>query len=93
MSKPVYKIVDDRGRITIPAPVRASLGIASGDVVAITAGRGSITVKKAIVFDGSGGMPMAAKEAYVETVMREMPPDKLTGLLELAVRLLQDHNK
>ncbi len=46
MSKPVYKIVDDRGRITIPAPVRASLGIASGDVVAITAGRGVIKRKK-----------------------------------------------
>ncbi len=89
MNKPTFKLVDDKGRILIPAPLRASLGLTSGDVVAITAERGSVIVKKAVVVDRDT-MPMAAKVAYAETVAREMDDNALTDLLELAVRLLQE---
>ena len=91
MNKPIFKIIDDKGRVVIPAALRAALGIEKGDVVGITAARGSLAVKKAIVLEDNK-MSLEAKEAYVETVMRELPPDKLVSLLELAVRLIQEHN-
>ena len=90
MNKPIFKIVDNRGRITIPKAARENVGIANGDVVAITVGRGSITVKKAIVLEDHK-MPMDAKIAYAETIAREMSEEALTDLLELAVRLLQEY--
>lgn len=89
MNKPIFKLVDDKGRILIPKPIRASLGIAAGDVAAITAERGAVIIKKAIVLDDQR-MPPEAKQAYAETVIRELPPDKLAEVLELAVRLLKE---
>ena len=88
-SKPIFKIVDAKGRVTIPKAARESAGIESGDVVTIMVGRGNITVRKAIVLENNK-MPMAAKIAYAETVAREMSDDALTDLLELAIRLLQE---
>lgn len=93
MSKPINKIVDAKGRIHLPTSLRQSLGIESGDVVTITAGGGSIRIKKAIVMDGSGTISQEAKEAYAETVLREMPADKLARFLELAAKLNQENKK
>ena len=89
MSKPTFKIVDERGRVVIPKNMRESVGITIGDVVAVTVSRGSINVKKAVVLEDSK-MPMDAKIAYAETIAREMNTDALTNLLELAVKLLQE---
>ena len=89
MSKPVFKIIDAKGRVTIPKEMRESSGIASGDVVTIIRGRGSIVVKKAFVLE-EDKMSLSAKEAYAQAVLRELPQDRLVVLLELAVRLLQE---
>jgi|GEM_PF-1544293 len=89
MSKPIFKIIDDKGRVLIPAPVRKALGLRPGDIVGVTAERGRVALKKAIVVE-DGNIPQAAKEAYVEAVMRELPSDRLTDLLELAVRLIRE---
>ena len=89
MSKPIFKIVDERGRVVVPKNMRESVGIAIGDVVAVTVSKGSINVKKALVLEDSA-MPMDAKIAYAETIAREMSTDALTDLLELAVKLLQE---
>jgi len=89
MSKPIFKIIDDKGRVLIPAPVRKALGLRPGDIVGITAERGRVAMKKAIVVE-DGNIPQSAKEAYVEAVMRELPSDRLTDLLELAVRLIRE---
>jgi looped-hinge helix DNA binding domain, AbrB family len=89
MSKPVFKIIDAKGRVTIPKAMRESSGIASGDVVTIIRGRGSIVVKKAFVLE-EDKMSLSAKEAYAQAVLRELPQERLVVLLELAVRLLQE---
>jgi len=89
MSKPIFKIIDDKGRVLIPAPVRKALALRPGDIVGVTAERGRVAMKKAIVVEG-GNIPQSAKEAYVEAVMRELPQDRLTDLFELAVRLIRE---
>jgi len=62
MSKPVFKVVGTKGRVTIPKEMRESSGIASGDVVTIIQGRGSIVVKKAFVLEDDK-LSLSAKEA------------------------------
>jgi len=89
MGKPVFKIIDAKGRVTIPKAVRENSGIASGDVVTIIRGRGSIVVKKAFVLE-EDKLSLSAKEAYAQAVLRELPQERLVVLLELAVRLLQE---
>ena len=89
MNKPVFKIVDDKGRVLIPAQLRTALGIEKGDVVGITTGKGTILVKKAIVLEDNKMTP-EAKVCYVQAAVREMDHSALTNLLELAVKLLQE---
>jgi len=89
MNKPIFKVVDDKGRVLLPHDIRTSLGIEKGDVVGITSGRGSIAVKKAVVL-ADESMPIEAKECYVQSVVREFDGKALVGLLELIARLIQE---
>ncbi len=88
MSKIVFKIVDEKGRITIPAPVRSALGITGGDVVTITAEQGSIQIRKAIVLENTGTMSMDAKQSYIEAVVLELDDQRLAEHLEYSSRQL-----
>ena len=92
MNRTEFKIVDDSGRVTIPKAVRETLGIATGDVVAVTHGRGVVALKKAVVM-ADESMPMPAKEAYVYTVIREMDADALTRIVEIAAKQLTKLNE
>jgi looped-hinge helix DNA binding domain, AbrB family len=92
MSKTEFKIVDDSGRVTIPKAVREALGLSAGDVVAVTHGRGIIGIKKAVVM-ADDKMPMPAKEAYVDAVIREMDADALTRVVEAAAKQLTKLNE
>ena len=87
MNRTTFKIVDDSGRVVLPKAVRESLGIANGDVVGITHGRGAIIIKKAVVLEDDK-LPLPAKEAYVDSVLREMDADALTRFVETAAKQL-----
>ena len=44
--KPIYRIIDENGRVYIPKAVRESAGVGSGDVLELRAGRDKITLAK-----------------------------------------------
>jgi len=46
MSKPVYKIIDGKGRVLIPQELRAASGMEYGDIVRLELSDGRVTVKK-----------------------------------------------
>jgi len=87
MNKPIFKILDDKGRVLIPQPLRSFRGFEKGDVAAITAEKGKITIKKAVVM-ADDNMPIEAKECYVQSVVREFDGKALTDLLELIAKLI-----
>ena len=88
MSKPIFKVVDNKGRVLIPQELRALSGIERGGIVSMVVDRGRIAVKKAIVVDGDD-MPMEAKECYVQSAVREFSGKALADLLEVIARLIQ----
>jgi AbrB family looped-hinge helix DNA binding protein len=45
--KPIYRIIDETGRVYIPKAVRESAGVGAGDVLELRAGRDRITLVKA----------------------------------------------
>lgn len=64
MNNYIFKIVDSKGRITLPKNLREENGIDIGDIVSLTVDSGKIAVKKAIVLEDDK-MPVAAKLAYL----------------------------
>ena len=54
MNKAVFKIVDYRGRITLPKALREKYGIEAGYIVSLKMDAGKIAVKKAVVLEDNG---------------------------------------
>jgi len=88
MKKPIFKILDDKGRVLVPQELRTSLGLSKGDVVALRADNGRLIVKKAVVIDGNHMTPLV-KRAYVEAALREFSGEDLAELLALIARLIR----
>jgi len=89
MEQPIYKIIDDKGRVLVPQEMRTALGMSKGDIVALRADGGRLTVKKAVVVDGTH-MPPKAKLAYVEAALREFDGEQLGDILVLSAKLLRE---
>jgi len=84
-AKPIYKIIDEKGRILIPKALRTSSGMDYGDIVKISIHQGTVSLRKVDLID-IGDQSQEAVEAYVHAAIRNMPEEKQIGI---AVRLLE----
>jgi bifunctional DNA-binding transcriptional regulator/antitoxin component of YhaV-PrlF toxin-antitoxin module len=84
-AKPIYKIMDGKGRILIPKELRAATDMDYGDIVKIGVNQGTVTVRKVDLIE-VGDMSPEAVEAYVHAAIREMPVEKQ---ISIAARLLE----
>ena len=46
MSKPVYKVMDSKGRVLIPRELRLAAGMCGGDILALQLQEGKVSVRK-----------------------------------------------
>ena len=51
MSKPMYRLVDGKGRVLIPKSMREAAKLEYGDIVCLGMAGGKITVRKVEVID------------------------------------------
>lgn len=84
-AKPIYKIVDGKGRVLIPKDLRTSSGMDYGDIVRLSIHQGIVSVKKVDLIEIGDQSPEAI-EAYVHAAIRNMPEEKQIGI---AARLLE----
>jgi len=83
-AKPIYKIVDDKGRVLIPKSLRAAAEMEHGDIVRLDIQKGVITAKKVDLIEIGDQSPEAV-EAFVHAAIRDMPENTL---ISLAAKLL-----
>lgn len=84
-AKPIYKIMDGKGRLLIPKELRTASGMDYGDIVRLSIQQGVVTVKKAELIEVGDQSPEAV-EAFVRAAIREMPEDTQ---IAIAARLLE----
>lgn len=84
-AKPIYKIVDGKGRVLIPKELRAASGMDYGDIVKLNIHQGVVTAKKVDLIEVGDQSPEAV-EAFVHAAIREMPEDTQ---IAIAARLLE----
>ena len=84
-AKPIYKIVDGKGRVLIPKELRAASGMDYGDIVKLGIHQGVVTAKK-VDFIEVGDQSPEAVEAFVHAAIRGMPEDTQ---IAIAARLLE----
>lgn len=84
-TKPIYKIVDGKGRVLIPKELRTASGMDYGDIVRLSIQQGVVTAKKVELIEVGDQSPEAV-EAFVHAAIREMPEDTQ---IAIAAKLLE----
>lgn len=79
-SKPVYKVVDESGRVLIPGTMRKAAGIQYGDIVRLGINNATISVKKVTLVEQGDQSPEAV-EAFVRAEIKDMPDDARISLI------------
>ena len=85
MKKPVYKLLDEKGRILIPKEFRQMAELESGDIVKLSMSSGKIVVSKVDIVEMGSQDPQAVV-AYVNAAVKHMSHAKQVAL---AARILK----
>lgn len=83
--KPIYKIMDGRGRVLIPRELRTAAGMDYGDIVKVGISKGNVSVKRVDLIEAGDQSPEAV-EAFIHAAIRDMPKEKQ---ISIAARLLE----
>lgn len=88
MNKPVYKLIDGKGRVLIPKALRDSAKMEYGDIVRLGLADGKVTVRRVDIVEAGDQSPEAV-EAFVRSAFKSMPDTtrlemiaELSGLLQ-----------
>lgn len=88
MNKPIYKLIDGKGRVLIPKSLRDAAGMGYGDIVRLGLSDGSVTVRKVDIVEAGDQSPEAV-EAYVRAAVKSMPDSTRLELIAELSSLLQ----
>lgn len=91
-AKPIYKIVDGKGRVLIPKELRSSSGMDYGDIVRLGISQGTISIKKVDLIEVGDQSPEAA-EAFVQAAIREMPEDTQISIAAKLLELIEQRKR
>jgi len=86
--KPVYKLMDGKGRVLIPKEMRAATGMDYGDIVRLVMANGKVCVQKVDIIEVGDQSPEAV-EAYVRAAFKTMPDNTRISLISDLTNLLQ----
>lgn len=87
-NKPIYKLVDGKGRVLIPKSLRDAAKLEYGDIVRLGLTDGKVTVRKVDVVEAGDQSPEAV-EAYVRAAFQLMPDAVRVELIGELSALLQ----
>ena len=87
-NKPIYKVIDSRGRITLPKTLRDDADIHTGDVVELFSEDDGISVKKVEVIRLNDKTQNSLKNTAI-AALKEMNQKSLIEMSKKAVSLLE----
>lgn len=85
MTKEIYKVLDEKGRVLIPIELRKKADMEKGDILKLSVSNGKLQVVKVDIVD-PGKQEPAMVEAYVNAAIKNMSHEKQ---IELAAKLLE----
>lgn len=91
-AKPIYKVLDNKGRILIPQELRALAEMNCGDIVRLGVQKGIITAKKVDLIEIGDQCPEAV-EAFVRAAVKTMPEDTQLGIAARLLELLEQRKE
>lgn len=86
--KPIYKLLDGKGRVLIPKALRDAAKMEYGDIVRLGLADGRVTVRKVDIVEAGDQSPEAV-EAFVRAAFKSMPDATRLELISELSSLLQ----
>ena len=83
MKKPVYKLLDEKGRVLIPLEMRQK-----ADILKVSINTGKIVISKVDILE-VGKQDAEAVEAYVHAAVKTMSHEKQVALAARILKLAQ----
>lgn len=83
--KPIYKLLDEKGRVLIPLELRKKADMDKGDILKVTFNAGKIMISKVDIVE-VGKQDAESVEAYVHAAVKVMSHEKQ---VTLAAKLLE----
>lgn len=87
-NKPIYKLVDGKGRVLIPKALRDTAKMEYGDIVRLGLADGKVTVRKVDIVEAGDQSPEAV-ETFVRAAFKSMPDNIRLELIGDLSALLQ----
>lgn len=87
-NKPIYKLMDEKGRVLIPKELRLVSGMDYGDIVRLELVNGRVCVQKVDIIEIGDQSPEAV-EACVRAAFKTMPDNTRLSLISDLTALLQ----
>lgn len=91
-NKPIYKLIDGKGRVLIPKELRTPAGMDYGDIVHLGMSNGKVSVRKVDIIE-VGDQSSDAVEAYVRAAFKTMPDDTRLSLIAELTELLKQEKE
>lgn len=88
MRKPVYKLLDEKGRVLIPLELRKLAEMEKGDIIKISVSSGKIVLSKVDIVE-AGKQDAETVEAYVNAAVKTMSHEKQVALAARILKLVQ----
>lgn len=85
MKKPIYKLIDESGRVLIPNELRKKADMETGDIVKLSVSGGRLSVVKVDIVE-VGSQDPAMVESFVNAAVKSMGREKQ---VTLARKILQ----
>lgn len=92
MRKPVYKLLDEKGRALIPLELRKMAEMEKGDIIKISVSSGKIILSKVDIVE-AGKQDTETVEAYVNAAVKTMSHEKQVALAARILKLAQQEGE
>ena len=90
MKKPVYKLLDEKGRVLIPLEMRQKAEIEKGDILKVSINTGKIVISKVDILE-VGKQDAEAVEAYVNAAVNSILNEDITKTkIHIFLNILRD---
>lgn len=92
MKKPVYKLLDEKGRVLIPKELRQKAEMEYGDILKLSVCDGKLSIVKVDIVE-IGSQDPEAVEAYVNAAVKTMSHEKQVALAARILKLAQEEGE
>lgn len=92
MAKPIYKLLDEKGRVLIPKELRMKAEMESGDILKLSCSNGKVTAAKVDIVE-VGKQDAESVDTFIHAAVKTMSHDKQVALASKILKFAEENKE